>query len=239
MGLFGKGSIKDRKESRAAEVAEQKKQQKEVSERELKEKMKQIDGTLTKLRAHELMMQNRVELQRQAALEARANPANKSRFVRELRKLEYYYVCLWHTQDLQDALESKEMEVQMALDTKEGQEAFTLAGKLVDETLVDLDKMLGKRGERIGMNQSASAIDRLFDSYVQKRGSENPFSEDYIEMLLSGNATAEDMRNPVARPVVVDPESMEMGKAAPADPAGQDAEDRFSFMTNMLGDPFQ
>ncbi len=229
-------SIRDRMKERKQRKIEAEKEAKLISKQELKAKLKQIENTITALRAHELLMENNVERQRRAAIAARANPAQKSRFIRELRKLEYYYVYLWRTQDLKDALENKQMEVEMAIHTREVQEDFVLADGLLQETLVDLDKMLGK-GVVIGQSQNAAAIDRMFESYVKQRGNENPFSEEYIDRLLSGNATVEDIRSPQIQPVVVNPNAETAPvQAAPAAPAADEMdEDRLQFMENFLG----
>lgn len=233
---FLSGSLRDARNERKKKKEEERKQAKLISEQELKAKMDQINSTLITLRAHELRMKNKVELQRREALAVRSNPAQKARFVRELRKLEYDYIYLWRTQELEDALETKQMEVQMALDTKNAQEAFTLAGKLSQETMVDLDKMLGK-AEMIGMSQNAAAIDKLFDSYVQKRGGENPFSDEYIDMLLSGDITEADLLSSQAQQVVVQPDlAMPQTKQVSVNEAAT-AEDRFRVLENLLGNP--
>ena len=233
---FLSGSLRDARNARKKKKEEEQKQAKLLSEQELKAKMDQINSTLITLRAHELRMKNKVELQRREALAVRSNPAQKARFVRELRKLEYDYIYLWRTQELEDALETKQMEVQMALDTKNAQEAFTLAGKLSQETMVDLDKMLGK-AEMIGMSQNAAAIDKLFDSYVQKRGGENPFSDEYIDMLLSGEVTEADLLSSQVQPVAVHPDLVKPQTEHISANEAATAEDRFRVLENLLGNP--
>ena len=235
-GGFLSGSLRDARKEHKEKKEAKRKEAKLISEQELKAKMDQINSTLITLRAHELRMKNKVELQRREALAARANPAQKARFVRELRKLEYDYIYLWRTQELEDALETKQMEVQMALDTKNAQEAFTLAGKLSQETMVDLDRMLGK-AEKIGMSQNAAAIDKLFDSYVQKRGAENPFSEEYIDLLLSGDVTEEDIVSPQVQMVTANPDLVMPNCEHTAENEATAAENRFRILENALGNP--
>ncbi len=196
MGIFSKkGSLRKRSDEHREKVEKIRKMTEEEQSRLMQEKLDQIGQTMHKLRVSERLLENNVARQRQIAIRARnARPRNEAKFLREIRKLEFYLTYQWYTEDMIDALDEKQTELQTALDMKDFQTALNNADGLLGSAVVDIDELLNTADVASRRSSSLASIDAVFERALKSRtGSvENPLSEDYIERLLSDDVTAED-----------------------------------------------
>lgn len=232
MGIFGnKGSLRDRNRKRKEEAEQARKMTEAEQEKLFAEKLEQIGQTMHKLRVSQRLLEDNAARQRQVAIRARsAKPRNEAKFLREIRKLEFYLTYQWYTENMIDALDEKQMELQTALDMKEFGNAINNADGLLNSTVVDIDKLLSSAALNNSRTSSLASLDGLFERALQSRTATvtNPLSEEYIDRLLSEDVTMDDYEEAHSEK----PEE----KRAETEATAGEAEDRFARLASLFGE---